>query len=96
MKIYYNISYSYDYVICIISNKEIGIDIEKIRKTNINTKKIFATKIEQNYSSRANNMAQLESRNKTKKIAMKSKLRLYKFNRPISKNQCSKFFLVFI
>ena len=49
MKIYYNISYSYDYVICIISNKEIGIDIEKIRKTNINTKKIFATKIEQNY-----------------------------------------------
>ena len=29
-------------------------------------------------------MAQLESRNKTKKITMKSKLRLYKFNRPIS------------
>lgn len=49
MNIYFSISYSYKYVICIISNKEIGIDIEKIRKTNINTKKIFGTKLEQDY-----------------------------------------------
>ena len=59
------------------SKCKIQIQNGSITKNNI-------SKIEQNYSSRANNLAQLESRNKTKKITMKSKLRLYKFNRPIS------------
>ena len=47
--IYYNISHSYDYVIVIISDNEIGIDIEKIRKTNINTINKFATEKEKRY-----------------------------------------------
>ena len=47
--IYYNISHSYDYVITIISDNEIGIDIEKIRKTNVNTINKFATKKEKEY-----------------------------------------------
>jgi len=46
-KIYYSISHSYDYVISVISNKPIGIDIEKIRKTSLNTiKKISKEKKE--------------------------------------------------
>ena len=47
--IYYNISHSEDYVICVISDKRIGVDIEKIRKLNKNNIKFFATKKEQDY-----------------------------------------------
>ncbi len=47
--LYYNISHSFDYVITIISEKEIGIDIEKIRKTPKNTPRYFATPKEQEY-----------------------------------------------
>ena len=48
-RLFFNISHSYDYVITIISDKEIGIDIEKIRKTNLNTIDIFATQKEKEY-----------------------------------------------
>lgn len=47
--IYFNISHSYNYVAVAISNKEIGIDIEKIRPTNINTINYFATDNEIKY-----------------------------------------------
>ena len=48
-QLFFNISHSHDYVITIISDKEIGIDIEKIRKTNLNTIDIFATQKEKEY-----------------------------------------------
>ncbi len=47
--IYFNISHSNEYVICAISNKEIGIDIEKIRNININIINKFATTKEKEY-----------------------------------------------
>jgi len=47
--IYFNISHSFDYVIVTTSDKEIGIDIEKIRKVNINTINYFATDNEKKY-----------------------------------------------
>ncbi len=46
---YFNISHSYDYVIVTTSNKEIGIDIEKIRKTKLNVINRFATIKEKEY-----------------------------------------------
>ena len=48
-KIFFNISHSFDYVVTAISNNEIGIDIEKIRKTPINVINQFATKREKEY-----------------------------------------------
>ena len=48
-KIFFNISHSFSYIICVINNKEIGCDIEKIRKTNLNTIKLFATDNEIKY-----------------------------------------------
>lgn len=48
-KIYYNISHSHDYVCVITSNYECGIDIEKIRKVDLNVIKSFATLKEQKY-----------------------------------------------
>ncbi len=47
--IYCNISHSYEYVIATISNKEIGIDIEKIRETPLNVINQFATDKEKEY-----------------------------------------------
>mgnify|MGYP004500489071 CR=1 FL=1 len=47
--LFFNISHSFDYVITIISNKEIGIDIEKIRKTPFNVINQFATEKEKEY-----------------------------------------------
>ena len=47
--IFHNISHSHNYVITAISNKEIGIDIEKIRTTSLNCIKYFATYKEQLY-----------------------------------------------
>jgi len=47
--IFFNISHSFDYVICAISNKEIGVDIEKVRNANISVIKRFATKKEKTY-----------------------------------------------
>ena len=47
--IYFNISHSFDYVICCVSNKKIGVDIEKIRNTTPNQIKQFATEKEINY-----------------------------------------------
>ena len=49
MNIYYNISHSHDYVITAISKNKIGIDIEKIRKTNIKNIYQFSTKNELDY-----------------------------------------------
>lgn len=47
--IHHNISHSNDYVITAISENKIGVDIEKIRKTNIRTIYQFATLNERNY-----------------------------------------------
>ncbi len=47
--IYFNISHSYNYVICVVNNKEIGVDIEKLRKINFQNIKYFATESEKRY-----------------------------------------------
>lgn len=54
MNIYFNISHSNDYVVCIISNNEIGIDIEKIRNVKKNIINQFATPNEIIYISESN------------------------------------------
>ena len=48
-KIYYNISHSNDYVICVFANNKIGVDIEKIKNTNFKNLHQFATENEINY-----------------------------------------------
>ena len=48
-KYFFNISHSYDYVITSISTKEIGIDIEKVRKSLVKTINQFATNNEKEY-----------------------------------------------
>ncbi len=47
--IYFNISHKDNLVVCIISNNEIGVDIEKVRKINLDTINVFATSNEKNY-----------------------------------------------
>lgn len=47
--IYFNISHSDQYIIVAISNKEIGIDIERIKKTQINVIDQFASDKEKEY-----------------------------------------------
>ena len=47
--IFYNISHSSNYVITVVSDKEIGIDIEKIRETNIKSINYFASNKEKEY-----------------------------------------------
>lgn len=44
--IYFNMSHSKDLCVCAVSRKEIGIDIEKIRKVNLKTIHHFATEEE--------------------------------------------------
>ena len=51
-----HICHSFNYVITIISDKEIGIDIEKIRKTPVNVINQFATKKEKEYILSSNNI----------------------------------------
>ncbi len=46
---YFNISHSFNYIITTISDKEIGIDIEKIRNTPLNVINYFATQNEKKY-----------------------------------------------
>ena len=46
---YFSISHSNDLVGCIISNKEIGLDIEKIKDVDLNIIKMFATNYEKEY-----------------------------------------------
>ncbi len=48
-ELFFNISHSFDYVITTISNKEIGIDIEKVRKTSLKVINQFATSKEKKY-----------------------------------------------
>ncbi len=48
-ELFFNISHSFDYVITTISNKEIGIDIEKVRKTSLKVINLFATSKEKKY-----------------------------------------------
>ena len=52
--IFYNISHSYDYIACVISEKQIGIDIEMIREVPLNTINQFATEKEKEYISNSN------------------------------------------
>ena len=47
--IYFNISHTNSYVITCISDKNIGVDIERIRKTNINSINQFASNNEKKY-----------------------------------------------
>lgn len=47
--LFFNISHSDQYVITSISEKEIGIDIEKVRKVPLNTINHFATENERKY-----------------------------------------------
>lgn len=47
--IFFSISHSFDFAACCISEKEIGIDIEKIREINIHDLKWFATENEIRY-----------------------------------------------
>ena len=47
--LFFNISHSNDYVITALADKEIGIDIEKIRPTSLKTIKHFATAKEKAY-----------------------------------------------
>ncbi len=54
-KLFFNISHSFDYVITTISDKEMGIDIEKIRKTPLNIINQFATEKEKEYILSSNN-----------------------------------------
>ena len=42
----FNVSHSGDYVVCAVSDKEIGIDIEKIRAINPHVAERFATPVE--------------------------------------------------
>lgn len=44
--LFFSISHSHEYVIAAISNRKIGIDIEKIRKTPLNTINYFANEKE--------------------------------------------------
>lgn len=55
INIFFNISHSFDYVITTISDKDIGIDIEKIRKTPLNIINQFATEKEKAYILSSNN-----------------------------------------
>ena len=47
--IFYNISHSNSYVVVVISDKEIGIDLEKIRPVDLKTINYFATEFEKKY-----------------------------------------------
>ena len=47
--LFFNISHSYDYVISVVSDNEIGIDIEKIRETPKNIINQIATQKEKEY-----------------------------------------------
>lgn len=53
--IYFNISHSNDYVVIALSNKEIGIDIEKIREVNLNIINYFCNDKEKGYILKSNN-----------------------------------------
>lgn len=53
--LYFNISHSNDYCIGAFSNKKIGVDIEKIRKVNINIINKFATENEKKYILKSKN-----------------------------------------
>ena len=48
-ELYFNISHKNDYVITVINEKEIGVDIEEIKSTPINTINQFATNKEKEY-----------------------------------------------
>lgn len=48
-KTYYNISHSNNYVTAVVSNNQIGIDIEKVRKISLKVIDKFASKNEKQY-----------------------------------------------
>lgn len=49
LDIFFSIAHSHEYVVCAISKKEIGVDIEKIRHVEHSVIKQFATLNEQDY-----------------------------------------------
>ena len=56
--LFFNISHSNNYVVLVTSNKEIGIDIEKIRKQELKKTKFFSTKEEYEYITNSNNQTE--------------------------------------
>lgn len=53
--IYFNISHSNEYVVIVLSNNKIGIDIEKIREVDLNIINYFCTDKEKDYILKSNN-----------------------------------------
>ncbi len=49
LDVHFSISHSGDYAVCAVSDKEIGVDIEKIREINPETTKRFACESEKKY-----------------------------------------------
>ena len=42
---YFNISHSYDYVTCVLTKSEVGIDIEKIRHVDLKISRMFTNNV---------------------------------------------------
>ena len=55
LPVFFSISHSGDFVVCAVSDNEIGIDIEKIRPINLKAAEKFATKKETDYINSASN-----------------------------------------
>lgn len=47
--IYFSISHADNFVVCVLSTKDIGIDVEKIKEVNLKTLELFATDKEKDY-----------------------------------------------
>ena len=50
LNFFYNISHSGDYAICAVSDSEVGVDIQKIRKPDMRIAKRYFTEDEYNLS----------------------------------------------
>lgn len=55
-EIYFNISHSFDLVVIVFSNKKIGVDIERIRKVDLNIINKFCNNKEKEYILKSNNI----------------------------------------
>lgn len=55
LQVYFSVSHSGDMVVCAVSDREIGIDIEKVKPYNLRTAERFATPHELEYVSSSQN-----------------------------------------